>query len=205
MQIENLPLATIKPYWRNPRANDKSVDAVAKSITDYGFNVPIVVDKEFVILAGHTRYKASQRLGLETIPVVVIDLPAQKAKEFRIADNKTSDLGEWDFPKLILELKEIADLPTMQTYFPDLDIKAVVESLPNTVINDITHEDVQRTAGILASDYTTRNAEEAKGFIPMICPDCGYEYSLHIQAIQHMIDGITKQIAYGDSKALPKL
>ena len=205
MQIEQLPLATIKPYWRNPRDNSNSVDAVAKSIKDYGFNVPIVVDKEYVILAGHTRYKASQMLGLETVPVVVIDLPAQKAKEFRIADNKTSDLGEWDYPKLVLELKEIADLPAMQTYFPDLDIQSLVEALPKSVITDYTNEDVQRTAGIMASDYTTRNAEEAKGFIPLICPDCGYEYSLNIASIQHMIDGIKKQMAYGDTETLPEL
>lgn len=198
MKIEELPLAAIKPYWRNPRINENSVTAVQQSIKDYGFNVPLVVDKELVILAGHTRYKALQLMNVETVPCVVVDLPPQKAKEFRIADNKTSDLGGWDFPKLILELKEIADLPAMQTYFPDLNVQEVVESLPNTVIQDVKDVDVQRTAELLASDYTTRNKEEMKGFIPFICPDCGYEYSVHINALEHMIKGIRKQQAFLD-------
>ena len=196
MEIEEVNIAVIKPYWRNPRNNDKAIEGVAQSIRDYGFNSPIIVDKEYTIVAGHTRYKALQQLGYEVVPVVVVDLPAQKVKEYRIADNKTAELGDWDYPKLILELKEIADLPTMQTYFNDLDVQSVVDSLPKSVASDVTVKEVADRMEIMASDYTTRNKEEQRGFIPMICPDCGYEYSLNIDAIQHMIDGIRKQIAY---------
>lgn len=205
MEIQEVALSAIKPYWRNPRDNRQSVDAVAQSIRDYGFNVPIVVDKEFVILAGHTRYKALQMLGWDKVPVIVADLPAQKAKEFRIADNKTSDLGEWDFPKLVLELKEIAELPNMDIYFPDLDLQSLVDALPKTQVVDVDDAKVNRAAEIMASDYTTRNAQELKGLIPMICPDCGYEYSLSIDQLQFMIDGIRKQIAYGNQETVPEL
>lgn len=200
MQVEQLPLKSIKPYWRNPRNNETGTQAVMKSIKDYGFNSPIIVDKEYVIVAGHTRYKAAQLLEMDTVPVVVVDLPAQKVKEYRIADNKTSELSEWDYPKLILELKEIADIPNIQAYFPDLDIQSVVNTLPKSVQRDITPLDIDRSNDLHGKNYTSRNEEERKGFIPMICPDCGHEYSLHITAIQRMIDGIKKMIAFDEGQ-----
>jgi hypothetical protein len=205
MKIETLPLAVVKPYWRNPRDNTKAVEIVAQSITDYGFNVPLVVDKEYVILAGHTRYKALQQLGITEVQVVVVDLPAQKAKEFRIADNKTSEVGEWDMPKLMMELKEISDLPRIQDYFPNLDIQSVVDSLPKNTTRDVLPSDIDNRTKLLASDYTTRNTQEMRGFIPMLCPDCGYEYSLRIDEIQKMIDGISKMLTYDNPNALSEL
>jgi hypothetical protein len=196
MQIEEVALTAIKPYWRNPRDNDGGVEAVKKSIQDYGFNSPIVVDTEYVIINGHTRYKALQQLGYDKVQIIVVDLPAQKVKQYRIADNKTSELSEWDYPKLILELKELADLPVMQDYFPDLDLSSIVNTLPKSVSHDITDEEVTKVSDLLGKNYTTRNEEERKGFIPLICPDCGYEYSLHIHALQRMIDGIKKIVEY---------
>lgn len=206
MNIEEVSIKTIKPYWRNPRNNDTGVEAVKKSIEEYGFNSPIIVDKDYVIIAGHTRYKALQQLGYETVPIVVLDLPAQKVKEYRIADNKTSELSQWDYPKLVLELKELADLPSMQDFFPDLDLSSIVESLPQSVALDVTHEQVTKTAELMGKDYTSRNEEERNGFIPLICPDCGYEYSLHIAALERMISGIKKMIQYdgGDPDAQPE-
>jgi site-specific DNA-methyltransferase (adenine-specific) len=207
MQIEEVSIKAIKPYWRNPRNNEEGVAAVKKSIEEFGFNSPIIVDKEYVIIAGHTRYKALQQLGYETVPIVVADLPAQKIKQYRIADNKTSELSQWDYPKLVLELKELADLPTMQDYFPDLDLSSIVDTLPKSVALDVSDEDVAKSAELLGKNYTSRNEEERKGFIPMICPDCGYEYSLHIAALERMIDGIKKMIQYdggnADTETLP--
>lgn len=196
MEIKEVALTAIKPYWRNPRDNDSGVAAVIKSIEDYGFNSPIVVDSEYVIINGHTRYKALQQLGYDKVPIIVVDLPAQKVKQYRIADNKTSELSEWDYPKLMLELKELADLPSMQTYFPELDLASLVNSLPKSVTHDMTEAEVTRVSDLLGTNYTTRNEEERKGFIPLICPDCGYEYSLHISALQKMIDGIKQIVAY---------
>ena len=95
--LEYRKLADIKPYQKNPRKNDKAVTAVANSIREYGFQSPIIVDRDGVIIAGHTRYKAAKRLRLSTVPVIVAaELTPEQAKELRIADNSTSEVAEWD-------------------------------------------------------------------------------------------------------------
>ena len=101
-------ITEIKPYKNNPRKNDNAVDAVAASIKEFGFKVPIIVDKNNVIVAGHTRLKAAQKLGLEEVPVIVADdLTEEQIKAFRLADNKVGEIAEWDFNKLEMELKNI--------------------------------------------------------------------------------------------------
>lgn len=102
------PIEEIKPYGRNPRINDQAVDAVAESIFSFGFKQLIVIDKNNVIVAGHTRYLASKKLGLEDVPVIVADdLSKDQVKAYRLADNRVSDLAEWDESKLLQELKDI--------------------------------------------------------------------------------------------------
>ncbi|NJM54593.1 MAG: ParB N-terminal domain-containing protein [Verrucomicrobiae bacterium] len=97
MHIENWPIDRPKPYDQNPRINDKAVAAVAASIREFGFRQPIVVDEEGVIIVGHTRIKAAQFLGLETVPVhVASGLTAEQIRAYRIADNQTATLAEWD-------------------------------------------------------------------------------------------------------------
>lgn len=97
----------ITPYEQNPRHNDEAVDAVAASIEAFGFQQPIVVDTDGVIIAGHTRYKAAKQLGLETVPVVVAELTEEEARAYRLADNKTGELATWDFDLLDIELDGI--------------------------------------------------------------------------------------------------
>lgn len=111
MLVEVRPLASVRPYHNNPRLNDAAVDAVAASIQEFGWRVPIVVDEESVIVAGHTRYKAAQKLGLEMVPVHVAQglTPAQ-IKAFRIADNQTARLSEWDYDRLPVELAELQQM-----------------------------------------------------------------------------------------------
>ena len=110
------------PYANNPRLNDNAVDAVAASIKEFGFKVPIVVDGENVIINGHTRLKAAHKLGLKQVPVIVADdlTPAQ-VKAFRLADNKTGELAGWDMDKLDIELGSIADID-MGDFCFDLDL-----------------------------------------------------------------------------------
>ena len=94
MDVIERKLTEIYPYEHNPRKNDGAVDYVANSIREFGFKQPIVVDKNGVIIVGHTRYKAAQKLGLETAPVVVADdLDEEKARAYRLADNKTGELA----------------------------------------------------------------------------------------------------------------
>ena len=108
MNVELRPLAEIKPYEQNPRDNDAAVDAVAQSIRQFGFRQPIVVDEHGVIVCGHTRWKAAQKLGLSEVPVhVARDLTPEQIRAYRIADNKTNELAEWNLELLPIEMAEL--------------------------------------------------------------------------------------------------
>ena len=108
MHVELRDIEEIKPYARNPRANDHAVAAVAASIREFGFRQPIVVDEQGVIIVGDTRYKAALKLGLKAVPVhVATDLTPAQIKAYRIADNKTAELADWDHDRLVAELAEL--------------------------------------------------------------------------------------------------
>jgi len=106
--IELRKIDSIRPYESNPRVNDQAVDAVAASLKEFGFRQPIVVDADGVIIVGHTRWKAAKRLGLAMAPVhIATDLTPEQIKAYRIADNQTATLAEWDFDLLPIELKDL--------------------------------------------------------------------------------------------------
>lgn len=108
LQITYMKVSEVHPYEKNPRFNDDAVDAVAKSIQEFGWRAPIVVDKDMVIVCGHTRLKAALKLGLEEVPVhVAADLTPEQIQAFRIADNKTGEIAEWNYDLLPLEIKEL--------------------------------------------------------------------------------------------------
>ena len=110
MKITNMKLADIYPYDKNPRFNDEAVEAVANSIKEFGWRSPIVVDKDHVIICGHTRFKAAQRLGLDVVPVHVADnLTPEQVQAYRIADNKTGEIAEWNYDLLPVEIKELQE------------------------------------------------------------------------------------------------
>lgn len=101
----------LTPYENNPRLNDNAVDAVAKSIEEFGFKVPIVIDKDGVIVAGHTRLKAAKQLQIDEVPCIVAeDLNEEELKAFRLADNKVSELAGWDWDKLQDELEQLQEM-----------------------------------------------------------------------------------------------
>lgn len=108
MEIVNKKIDELIPYENNPRFNDDAVEYVANSIKQFGFKVPIIIDKNNVIVAGHTRYKASLELGLEEVPTIVADdLTEEQVKAFRLADNKVSEKSEWNFELLDEELEDL--------------------------------------------------------------------------------------------------
>ena len=120
MEIIEKRLAELTPYKNNPRKNDQAVDAVAASIKAFGFKVPIVIDRDGVIVCGHTRAKAAKKLKLESVPCVVADdLTEEEIKAFRLADNKVGELAEWDLPALDLELADL-DFDMGEFGFDDL-------------------------------------------------------------------------------------
>lgn len=111
MEIREIPVAQLIPYAKNPRKNDKAVDAVAQSIEQFGFKVPCVVDRDNVLVTGHTRVKAAKKLGLKTVPCVVADdLTEEQVKAFRLADNKVGEIADWDWDLLAEEALEINDI-----------------------------------------------------------------------------------------------
>lgn len=151
-----MALNDIKPYENNPRNNEETVEKVANSIKKFGFNQPIVVDKDNVIIVGHTRYLAAQELGLTEVPVIVAEnLSEEQARAYRLADNKTGELAGWNFEKLALELEQIEDI--------DMGEFGFIEGSDL----DITDDD-------FLSDNQIKEKEPKK----VTCPHCGQEFEL---------------------------
>lgn len=123
MEIESIKIKDIKPYENNPRRNDGAVEAVKASIREFGFKVPLVIDKNNVIVCGHTRYSACKELKINEIPCIrADDLTDDQIKAFRIADNKVSELAEWDFERLQVELDDISlDMSDFGVEIPEID------------------------------------------------------------------------------------
>lgn len=108
MNIIEKSLGEIRPYEKNPRKNDEAVKYVAESIKQFGFKVPIVIDADGVIVAGHTRYKAAKQLKMNTVPCIVADdLTEEQIRAYRLADNKTGEMAGWDFSLLEEELQAV--------------------------------------------------------------------------------------------------
>lgn len=151
-----MALNEITPYENNPRNNEETVEKVANSIKEFGFNQPIVVDKDNVIIVGHTRYLAAHELGLAEVPVIVAEnLSEEQARAYRLADNKTGELAGWDFEKLALELEQI-------------------ESLDMGEFGFIEGSDLDITDDDFLSDNQIKEKEPKK----VTCPHCGQEFEL---------------------------
>lgn len=109
MEIKLIDIEEIKPYENNPRINSESLQYVVNSIKEFGFKVPLVLSKDYIIITGHTRYLASKELGLKQIPCIIADdLNEEQVKAFRIADNKVSEVATWDYELLNQELDLLA-------------------------------------------------------------------------------------------------
>lgn len=136
MIIQDLQIKSLREYENNPRQNDQAAEAVAESIKQFGFKVPVVVDKNRTIIAGHTRVKAARLLGMDVVPCLIADdLSPEQVKAFRLADNKTGELAEWDFDLLEQELAELTAFDVDMTAFGfDEDLFDIDE--PSEVVED---------------------------------------------------------------------
>lgn len=142
MNIKMKGLEEIKPYEKNPRKNDEAVQYVAESIREFGFRVPLVLDKDNVIVAGHTRYKAAKRLNLDQVPCVVADdLTKKQIRAYRLADNKVSEFAKWDNGLLDSELFDIGiDIDMCLFGFDEKTEEEEIEAeVPFTETLDETH------------------------------------------------------------------
>lgn len=163
MKLEKRNIDLVKPYWRNPRNNEKSIELVKESIRQYGYNQPIVVDKDDIIVAGHTRYKALRQLGYEEVTVVVLDLPEDKAKQYRIADNKASEQSTWNEDLLMFELREIEELQDMTIFFQEGELEELLDLDIDDFISDNKEEEKETIrAEIIATipDYDESKDDE---------------------------------------------
>jgi DNA modification methylase len=139
MKIEMWDIARVKPYEHNPRKNEGAVDAVAKSIREFGFRVPLVVDAEGVLIAGHTRLKAAEHLGLDKVPVhVAKDLSPGQARALRIADNKLHELSTWDMELLPIEIADLegVDFDLSLMGFSESELAALLAPAGNEGLTD---------------------------------------------------------------------
>ena len=163
MKVINKKIDEIKPYANNPRFNDEAVEYVAKSIKEFGFRVPIVIDKNGEIIAGHTRYKASLELGLTEVPCVVADdLTDEQVKAYRLADNKVAEKSQWNYELLDEELGDILDINMEDFGFLDINIDW----------NDV-------------EDLTDENYKEPESN-RLQCPMCnGIDYALHFKKVKN--------------------
>ena len=164
MQIEYIETETLIPYANNPRQNDgEAVERVAASIKEYGFKQPIIVDKDNVVICGHTRLKGAKKLGLEKVPVIKADdlTPAQ-IKAFRIADNKVAEYSSWDNELLSIELESLQELDF------DLDFTGFENWEIDSLLNPVSDDDLQ--------DFFIEKEEKPKEPKKIKCPHCGEEF-----------------------------
>jgi site-specific DNA-methyltransferase (adenine-specific) len=158
VNVLTLPLDAITPYWRNPRSNEVAIDAVATSIREFGYNQPIVVDADHVIVLGDTRYRALRRLGWTEAEVLQVDLAPERARALRIIDNRTHEFAEWDWEKLRLELADAGDLAS--PFFSADELDELTAEAAATPVAD-NGESQPRT---ISAGATT---------VPVTCPGCG--------------------------------
>jgi len=129
LEIVEIETAKLRPWERNPRLNEHAVDAVAASIRQFGFNVPILCDQGLRIIAGHVRWKAAKKLHMASVPVIRLQLTETQREAFSIADNKTAELAHWDYPALTDILKDLEseeiELPSLG--FSDVELQALLE------------------------------------------------------------------------------
>ncbi|MFQ8804137.1 MAG: ParB N-terminal domain-containing protein [Alistipes indistinctus] len=117
MEIKIQKLSEIKPYFNNPRDNDKAIPPTMESIRKYGFVKPILCDVDGVIICGHTRYVAAYRLGVDKVPVIYSDMDEDLAKQYRLVDNKIAEKSEFDEDEMIEELRGMKMPENMQAFF----------------------------------------------------------------------------------------
>lgn len=168
VKVIAMAVKDLVPYANNPRNNEQAVDTVAKSIKEFGFTNPIVVDSDNIVINGHTRLLAAEKLGLEKVPVIrKEDLTPEQVKAFRLVDNKTSELSGWDFEKLDTE---IAELQAM-----DFDMSEFKFDMPASEGYGDFFEDSpakEQSQDEADEDITTDAASEDE----VICPHCGKSF-----------------------------
>ena len=180
MKVQYVPIGQVKPYENNPRKNKAAVDYVANSIKEFGWRQPIVTDKDFVIIVGHTRLQAAKKLKLKEVPVLVADdMTEEQAKAYRLADNKTAEFAEWDFDLLNDELLNL-DMDMTLFGFEDSE-----EEEPQEIIEDEIPEAAESRCKL--GDLWQIGSHR------LICGD-----STDVAVIDRLMDGVKADLVFTD-------
>lgn len=188
MKVELKDINLIKPYEKNPRKN-LNITKVANSIKEFGFQQPIVVDNNMTIIVGHTRFEASKKLGLKEVPVLIADLPEEKIKAYRIADNRLSQDSSWDLTLLNEELKDLlnTDYSLSNLGFFEQELESILTTVkhnyndteiftptinPDFGNKDITNNDIAE-ANQKEKDRFQNKEQNQKN---IMCPNCYHEF-----------------------------
>ena len=178
-KVEQVNIKLLKPYWRNARENSKTVEVLKESIKKYGFNVPLNIDKNNVIITGHARFNALKQLGhTGNVPCIVKhSLTEKEVKEYRIADNKIHEMTEWLDKDIILELREIGG-ENMQQYFPEVNLDNWLNESVGFAAKEVSEEEILAKKDALES--MMENSSEAKIIkkILVTCPHCINDFYL---------------------------
>lgn len=177
MQIIEKSIADIRPYENNPRNNEAAIQYVANSIKDFGFKVPIVIDKNGTIITGHTRVLAAKKLGMKTVPCILADdLTPEQVKAFRLADNKVSEMADWNWAKLEKELDSLGNLDwDMSSFGFDMQFDETNEDF-NSFFEPASPKEPQHENTAEAENNAGTENEDAeieKSAKSFVCPHCG--------------------------------
>lgn len=177
-------ISELKEYENNPRKNDDAVEAVANSIHSFGFKVPVIIDSNGVIVAGHTRVKACRKLGIEEVPCVIADdLTDEQIKAFRLADNKTSEIAQWDLDKLAEELKGIS---------MDMD-QFGFEDLEQQLGRDVMEDNFDESEALPEKPISKKGDVFILGDHRLMCGD-----STDAESVKHLMDGSKADMIFTD-------
>ena len=161
MKIVNIKVTELKVYDNNPRNNEPAIESVANSIKEFGFKVPIIIDKNNVIIAGHTRKLAAEQLGMEKVPCIIADdLTPEQIKAYRLVDNKTAELAEWDFDLLEKELEELIAFDFDMTQF----------GFDEKLFEDVAPTQTYKNEELSEEEFSEENYQHE-------CPRCGFLWS----------------------------
>lgn len=192
MKITMMSPDGLTPYEGNPRKiTDEGINRVAESIERYGWHQPIVVDAEHVVVVGHTRLAAAQQLGLTSVPVhVADDITVEQARAYRLADNRTGEMSQWDDDALALEAREFPD-ELVETYFPDVDLE--IESIEQA--RGPSDEDVADAAEKIGN--IPDPAAETTHITQVECPACYESFAVRTATLPGVTSELLRELIQG--------
>ena len=192
--IRMVPITSLVPYENNPRRIPQdAIDAVAESLRRYGWQQPIVVDKEMVIVVGHTRRLAALSLGMTEVPIHVTDLPPEKIKEYRLVDNRTGEMSSWDHNNLVMELREF-EHSLLDTFFPEIDIEvSLVSSATGPSEQELKWAEEKANTVKQASDASQHTTE-------VTCPSCSGHFHVKTRSLPGMDEKTIEEIPDGGTE-----